>query len=193
MRLSTHITAQYAMSKFDCHFNDSPLPSTSENRYIFGNTIKTDGFELQIVALDMDTRSTKIKLAKKNDYLTAQATIIGKKKYKDRGVLPVDVENNLDNYVLCGIDFNQVWFGAYSEIPETTDSPMVHNQIYFKMKALQEPTKKHLFYLKNRKDAYSMDQINLLPPYQNVDFNYIYSMERALEKSDQEVWVDYCI
>jgi hypothetical protein len=40
-----------------------------------------------------------------------------------------DIIKNLDNYVLCGIDFNQKWFGAYSEIP--AGDTMIHNQLHF--------------------------------------------------------------
>jgi hypothetical protein len=60
----------------------------------------------------------------------------------------------------------------------------------FQDKALQEPAKKHLYYLKTQKEAYSMNQLNRLPEYQGINLNDIYSMERALEKSDQETAFD---
>jgi hypothetical protein len=36
--------------------------ATTPGLYIFGNSIKTDGFELQIIALDLDTRAKKLKM-----------------------------------------------------------------------------------------------------------------------------------
>jgi response regulator RpfG family c-di-GMP phosphodiesterase len=45
--------------------------------------------------------------------------------------------------------------------------------------------------MKAQKLLYFQDQTNRVPAFQNVILNDIYSMERGLEKSDTETWLNY--
>jgi hypothetical protein len=131
-------------------------PARKDPRYLFRQTLKTNGQELQVHVLDLSAPCKRGgSSAVSSDSLVQLAGRFLKRPKKDRGTLPAEVKEKIGEYALCGIDFGQAYFAAYVKRPPIAPAvEPTHVQMTFKMKALQQPTKKHAFWLKTQKDSF---------------------------------------
>jgi hypothetical protein len=126
------------------------------------------------------------------------------KKTKIKGKMPTDqsfiadILNSL--HTIVGVDFGQTWFAAF--IKKTNGQCFKQT---FKMKvlssflhkALQQPTRHYLHWLKEKKELHATDgsfpQISHVSndPYMPSNMNDIYQLERALEKHEDEDWISF--
>lgn len=180
-------------------------------RYLFRQTIKTNGQEVQIHVLDMQSPKQRENSVKSTDSILQQAQVVSKKAKRDKGYLPPAVQNKINDYTLCGIDFGQAYFAAFIEIPATRTETVIHAQLSFKMKALQQPTRSYAYWQKQEKEKFGVPLIDpevdpnetlvhtenqtrtnpLRDPYLPLELNDIFELERALERHSDESWADY--
>jgi hypothetical protein len=67
----------------------------------------------------------------------------------------IDLESYA-NYTIVGVDLGQKWFGAYIQAPDEKPS-----QMRFKMKALQQPSYRHRYWLRCQREIYSSSSHNV--------------------------------
>ena len=151
------------------------LSEFEENQFstrILKGSIRTDGYELQYLAIDLNSTKKRQKSLTTSN-LVGQAKQSQKSKSYEQSELPPDLVKNISNYTLCGIDCGKI--NALMSTIYPAESEKEKYLYGFKSKALSEPTRRFNYWMKNQKTKIS-----------DKDGVDVYALERDLERRENE-------
>jgi hypothetical protein len=150
----------------------------SDARYIFSQTIKTNGKELQLHAIDTKSKKKQpVTSSTSNTSIVDSAKLATKNKpFKFDKMEQLDYD---DDIWYVGIDLGQRYLAGVCAVKGSGEARVVRN-LAIKAKAVREPMKLYSNWLHSAKESYDEN-----------DEDKISAWERELERKSSQRWNEY--